>query len=225
MDPCYASWAAFLDRLWEGPASTPEVLDVCCGTGLLAAELATLGYRVVGADASAPMLAQARERLGPGAELHRADLPDVGTTATFDAAVSSFDGLNYLPPDAFTTTVAALARRLRPDGGWLVFDLHTDAMMTFTAEHPVVSGEEDGTRYRITSATDAAARTCATTIEFIPPGGQGFTETHDQYFHSDQHVRAALDAAGFQVVAILDEYSDRAADAGTLRATWVARRR
>ena len=43
------------------------MLDLCCGTGLLAGELIARGYRVDGVDAADAMLALlARERLGPG---------------------------------------------------------------------------------------------------------------------------------------------------------------
>ena len=54
VDPCYHRWAAFLQELWgaEG-AGVRTVLDVCCGTGLMASELIALGYRVAGVDASA----------------------------------------------------------------------------------------------------------------------------------------------------------------------------
>ena len=40
VDPCFSSWATFLDGLWRGDAEGVErILDVCCGTGLLAEEL------------------------------------------------------------------------------------------------------------------------------------------------------------------------------------------
>ena len=51
-----------------------------------------------------------------------------------------------------------------------------------------------------------------------------FAELHRQWFHSEADLREALGGAGFVLGGIVDEYSDRAADAATLRATWVARR-
>ena len=67
VDPCHGRWASFLHELWSrGPGRRPLRARLCCGTGLLAAELIALGYRVVGVDASEAMLALARERLGPG---------------------------------------------------------------------------------------------------------------------------------------------------------------
>ena len=62
----------------------------------------------------------------------------------------TFDGLNYLTPDELRQTMAAVALRLRP-GGWLVFDLHTDAMMDFTISNPDVAGESAGNSFTITS--------------------------------------------------------------------------
>ena len=124
-----------------------SVLDLCCGTGLLAGELIARGYQVVGVDASDAMLALARERLGPEAELSRMTLPELAVEGVFDAAVCTFDGLNYLTPDELRLTMAAVALRLRP-AGWLVFDLHTDGMMNFTIANSVVAGESAGYRLR-----------------------------------------------------------------------------
>ena len=78
VDPCYDRWASFLHELWSTDAEgVRTVLDLCCGTGLLAGELIARGYRVVGVDASDAMLALARERLGPEVVLSRTTLPDL----------------------------------------------------------------------------------------------------------------------------------------------------
>ena len=148
VDPCHDQWASFLDELWSAdPEGVRSVLDLCCGTGLLAGELIARGYRVVGVDASDAMLALARERLGPEVALSRMTLPDLAVDGVFDAAVCTFDGLNYLTPDELRLTMAAVAVRLRP-AGWLVFDLHTDAMMNFTIANPIVAGRIGGERLR-----------------------------------------------------------------------------
>jgi SAM-dependent methyltransferase len=224
VDPCHGAWASFLDELWAADEEgVQSVLDVCCGTGLLAAELVRRGYQVWGVDASAAMLARARRLLGPDATLVQATLPELPVEGVFDAAVSTFDGLNYLAPADLRLTFAALAVRLRP-GGWLVFDVHTDAMMEFTVVNPVVAGEAEGNRFVISSTVDSAGRTCDTSIELAPDGGGApFSERHRQYFHGAPAIRAALAGAGFAVESVKDEYSDREVDETTMRATWVAR--
>ncbi len=200
------------------------MLDVCCGTGLMSAELIALGYRVSGVDASKAMLERARRRLGPAVSLTRAILPDLGTGGVVDAAVSTLDGLNYLTPDAFRATLAALSSRLRP-GGWCVFDLHTDAMMAFAADHPVITGEDGGRRFTITNTVDMRGRTCDARIDVVDRRGDtSFREHHLQYFLPDAEVRMALVDAGFDVVAVTDEYTDNPVGPATLRATWIGRR-
>ena len=154
VDPCHARWASFLHELWSADADgVRSVLDLCCGTGILAGELIERDYRVVGVDASEAMLALARERLGPKVVLSRMTLPDLAVDGVFDAAVCTFDGLNYLAPDALRLTMAAVAGCLRP-AGWLVFDLHTDAMMDFTITNPTVAGQSAGNDFVISSVVD-----------------------------------------------------------------------
>jgi SAM-dependent methyltransferase len=225
VDPCHGTWASFLDELWKTDRDgVHAVLDLCCGTGLLAEELIARGYRVVGVDASEAMLALARERLGPEALLSRMTLPDLAVDGVFDAVVCTLDGLNYLTPDELRLTMAAVARCLRP-GGWLVFDLHTDALMNFTIANPTVAGRSAGTDFLISSVVDPRARTCDTRIEVTgPPDGEPFSEQHRQYFHTDTDVRICLEDAGFTVLAVEEEYTHESADASTLLATWTARR-
>ena len=143
------------------------------------------GYEVVGVDASDAMLAQARERLGPDAPLHRMTLPDLTVEGVFDAAVCTFDGFNYLTPDELGLTMTAVSRRLRP-AGWLVFDVHTDAMMEFTIANGVVAGASGGNDFVISSVVDPSARTCDTKVVLTRSrDGDPFCERHRQYFHAD----------------------------------------
>ena len=225
IDPCHDQWASFLHELWSAdPEGVRSVLDLGCGTGLLAGELIARGCRVVGIDASDAMLAIARERLGPEVTLSRMTLPDLAIEGVFDAAVCTFDGLNYLARDELQLTMGAVAVCLRP-AGWLVFDLHTDAMMNFTISNPIVAGQSAGNDFVISSSVDPGARTCDTRIELTcPRDGEPFSEQHRQYFHTDADVRACLQDAGFAVVAVGEEYTHEPANASTLRATWTARR-
>jgi SAM-dependent methyltransferase len=225
IDPCHDRWASFLHELWSAdPVGVRSVLDLCCGTGLLADELIRRGYRVVGVDASDAMLALARRRLGPEVALSRTALPDLKVEGVFDAAICTFDGFNYLTLEELRLTMAAVAGRLRP-AGWLVFDLHTDGMMNLTISNPIVAGESAENDFVISSTVDPVERTCDTTIEVMRPrDGDPFSEQHRQYFHTDADVRAALQDASFAVSAVAEEYTHEPADESTLRATWTARR-
>ncbi len=63
LNPPEADTAFYLDLAGTSPK---RVLDVGCGTGRLASELAGRGHRVIGADPSPAMLAIARSRPGGG---------------------------------------------------------------------------------------------------------------------------------------------------------------
>ena len=225
VDPCHRAWASYLHDLWTSdPTGVHRVLDLGCGTGLMAAALTAYGYQVTGVDSSPAMLARARRLLGPEAVLIQRAMPDLGVDGVFDAVISTFDALNYLPTPELGATVAAVARLLRPEG-WLVFDLHTTAMLNFTMTNPVVAGTADGQHFTISSAVDPTARTCDTRILVVRAAdGDTFAEQHRQYFHTAAQVLDALLDAGFALTAVTDEYSHRPADASTLRATWTARR-
>jgi len=71
------------------------VLDIGCGTGRHAVELAKRGLRVTGVDLSEGMLAQARRRAreaGVDVTWHCADATTFRTTQAFDAAICLCEG-------------------------------------------------------------------------------------------------------------------------------------
>jgi SAM-dependent methyltransferase len=104
-----------------------RVLDVGCGSGLLARRLIAEGFVVTGIDASAAMIDLAREH-APAARFELLRLPaDSNALPPSDAIVSTGHVLNYLDShEDIARALAALARALRP-GGVIAIDLMTDA--------------------------------------------------------------------------------------------------
>jgi len=103
-DDEYADPARYLGHRAElvqslGPPLVPgdRVLDLACGDGRLAVYLLPLGLSYLGVDASEAMVAAARLRLGPGAEITLAHLDDfrppapVATTTIFRAIYYASD--------------------------------------------------------------------------------------------------------------------------------------
>lgn len=188
----------------------------------MSVELQHRGYRVTGVDASPAMLTRARARLSDDVALVECTLPDLPLASTFDAVVSTMDGLNYLPPTDLAATFAAFAARLRPRG-WLVFDLHGPAAPDFVRANGLLEFAEPGHRIVLSTDLDEAGVVHSTITLTASVAEDSFTETHVQYLHSEEAVRTALHSAGFTVETVLDEYSERESTPETLRATWVAR--
>lgn len=109
-------------RLKAWPA--PLVLDVATGTGRLPYFLLQepeFNGRVVGIDASAGMLAHARDKLAPfgdRATLVRQSAMDLPFGAATFAAVTCLEALEFLPDDA--AALREMARVLQPGGVLLV---------------------------------------------------------------------------------------------------------
>ncbi len=107
------------------------VLDVGCGSGLLARKLLDAGFAVQGVDASPAMIELARNHAA-GARFDVVRLPTGRPTGTAgalpaaDAVVSTGHVLNYLDSRAdIAQALGELARAVRP-GGLLAIDLMTE---------------------------------------------------------------------------------------------------
>ena len=140
LNPADAAAAFYLSLPGVPPA---RILDVGCGTGLLACEFATRGYDVTGADPAAAMLATARAR--PGGDQVRwiqasaADL-DTGTgldtRTSFDLIIMTGHVFQlHLTDRDVRVALEVLARHLAP-GGRLAFETRNPAVREWQDWNP-----------------------------------------------------------------------------------------
>jgi SAM-dependent methyltransferase len=103
-----------------------RILDLCCGTGQMAHQLTTLGYRVTGIDGSSEMLSYAREN-APGVEFLQADARSYQLPHKYHAAISVFDSLNHIMSTHELASVFRSTYDSLRSGGLFMFDLNTEA--------------------------------------------------------------------------------------------------
>ena len=177
------------------------LLDVACGTGRHLAEFRR-AFRVEGIDASGPMLAVARQRLGRAVPLHQGDMQSLRGTSTYDVIVCLFSAIGYLrTPQARRRAFRAFFRHLAPGGvalveGWL-----------FPEEYRANSAHlqtYDGPDVKIARVSLATRRGNESRIEMDyligEPRGRirHWHEVHRQALVPPEEMLEAMRAAGFR---------------------------
>lgn len=115
-----------------------RVLDLACGWGRHALEMARAGFRVTGYDLSETLLARARKRSKAAAvevDWVRGDARELPWSGQFDAVLSLFSSLGYFLSDEEDLKVLRAAREaLRPGGFFFLETMHRDHVVGGFAE-------------------------------------------------------------------------------------------
>jgi SAM-dependent methyltransferase len=186
------------DWLEQEGLGSAQVLDLGCGSGLVAGGLAALGHQVVGLDSSPAMIERARAAELSGARFDVQDMAQCTWPHPFDLVSCTFDAFNYLLTETRVESFFAHVARLLAPGGLLVFDANTDRL--YAAHHSGTHAREvGGQRFTQACHYDAQTRLASTVFTF----DDGATERHLQRAWDLSDLRAPLEQAGFQVVAAM----------------------
>jgi SAM-dependent methyltransferase len=196
-----------LERIWlDRLPEDARILDVCCGTGYLAALLTGRGRRVTGVDASAEMIRYAREA-APEAEFYVAEANAFELPGLFDGAVSTFDSLNHLLEfDALKAAFRKTAAALVP-GGLFAFDmLLDDAYQTHWGESFALVREDHvltitGAGYDFRNRT---AQCTVTMFRVLDGAWRRSDVVIRERCYSPSEISNALEAAGFGEIVCYD---------------------
>lgn len=187
------------------------VLDLGCGTGRLAVELARRGHRVTGADPSPGMLDVARRRAG-GELVRLIDATAAGLRLKdrFDLAIMTGHAFQaIIHDDDIAASLANVRRHLAP-GGRFSFETRNPLVREWVDWTPEKSREQvavPGVGTVEVSYDILAAEGELVTFEtrFAFPGGDRFAVPHTLRFLGQTSLAAMLAGAGFSSV---DWYGD-----------------
>ncbi len=204
-----------------------RILDVPCGYGRHAVELAARGFAVTGVDISDVQLARARQRAdqaGVAVTWVRQDVRTLALAAEFDAAICMFLSFGYFDTDEENfAMLAGIARALRP-GGRFVLDYWNREYEIRTFDQYQVDRTGDVFEVEEWEFDHLRGRLNWTNHVFFPDGRR------QSWFHSIRaytvaEVVAMLDRAGFQLDGVYGGLDGQPYSLDAEAAVFVATRR
>jgi SAM-dependent methyltransferase len=178
-----------------------RVLDVPCGNGRLALELAGQGLSASGIDLASDFVDEgrraARER-GLAVELVRGDMRELPWTGAFDAAFCVGNSFGYLEHEGNVAFLAAVARALVPGGRFLLeYPMVAEIALTRPEEREAL--EFGGIRMEASSTYDVPGSRIDTTYTFVR-GSEAVSGTASYQIYTCRELVTFLSAAGFATV-------------------------
>ncbi len=201
---------AMLRRHLGGLPAGTRLLDLPCGHGRHAVELATWGLQVTGLDLSAEFLTIARSAAaarGARVGLVRADMRALPlAAASFDAAICMFNSLGYFDQVADNQTVLDEFGRVVRPGGRLILDL---ANLDYVRRQPDSAyWEKDGAKVATQYEWHEPVRRAVTRRQVVFDDGRCETYESSVRLFEAAEIEPMLQQAGWQVVARCGSYDE-----------------
>ncbi len=205
-----------------------EVLDLCCGQGRHAVQLAKQGCAVTALDLSGEYLELAqRAALDAGVALStvHADMREIPFSDRFDAVINMFSSFGYLESEAEDARVLDAVRLALKPGGVALLDLLNRDWVIANYETEDSHADADGTVYLEHRRLDLeTSRNHVAFTVVAPDGTRREVGGHHIRLYTLREVRGMLDAAGLVYEGVHGGYEDEAYGIETRRMIVVARR-
>jgi SAM-dependent methyltransferase len=173
-------------------ATHPSILDMCCGPGRHANELARRGYRVLGIDINAAQVARAAADAPTGATFQTHDMRDLRSLGReYDAVINLWASFGYFDEGTNERVLDDIARILRP-GGRAIFDV-------YNREH--VRGMPSSATFERAGVTVRTKRSWkGKRMRVQLTYGTGAGDDFDWHVYTPAELSAACRAAGLETV-------------------------
>lgn len=201
------------------------LLDVACGTGSLAIELANLGYDVIGADSSCEMLSEAMRKSYSKEKqilfLNQA-MDELDLYGTVGVAVCTLDSINHVTDiNTVDRAFSKVSLFLEKDGVF-VFDVNTlYKHNTVLADNTFVYDCEE-----VYCVWQNSTENGITTInlDFFESDGDAYyrsSESFCEVAYSCEEIERLLSKNGLKVISKYDDYTKNAISEKTQRIVYV----
>ncbi len=218
----YHAWADFIEGCFDRFLTQRPtlVLDLACGTGSMALELAARGYDVIGIDGSADMLSEAYLRNAGRYNILwlEQDMRSFELYGTVGAVTCCLDSLNYLLKNEELCSSFRLVWNYLDPGGLFLFDMNTPHKFETTygdnayVLEDVLPGDaelsvpEAAVYCGWQNHYDAQSRICRFELSLFEESADGTYRRHDEVqeercYEMDE-ILQALAAANLELLAV-----------------------
>jgi SAM-dependent methyltransferase len=180
------------------------ILDIACGTGTLAIELAKSGHIVHGIDSSPDMIKIARAKsIGlPDLTFDIQDMVHLDINRTFDLVTCTFDSINYIRRlNNLRKMLFSIASVLH-DGGLFVFDSNTKQLYLSHSDE-IQERELNGELFIEHCSYDSSQNEATISFSF----SDGKYEIHKQRPYDYDELDPLLYDAGLNVIHLFSWFS------------------
>ncbi|MBL8472619.1 MAG: class I SAM-dependent methyltransferase [Rhodocyclaceae bacterium] len=185
-----------------GPAA--NVLDLPCGNGRLALELAARGHRLTGQDISPGLIARARRhaaRRGVNVEWHVGDMrAPLAVAGGYDAICCWGDSFGYFDDGGNRAHLRAVHAALRA-GGRFAVELRMVAELLLADFRPRLAGRAGDISVRVERKYDAQTCRLESRYEFTRAGRTERRHASYRIYTCDE-LRRLFGACGFESIAM-----------------------
>ena len=214
----YDQWSEYvISLLKEYGVEDGLVLELGCGTGKMARRLAAAGYDMIGIDNSEEMLqvAKAAESLGAGGQPDilylLQDMREFELYGTVRAVVSVCDSINYILEEEELGKVFGLVNNYLDPGGIFIFDLNTQYKYREVLGEAVFCENREEGSFIWENFYDEERRLnqydLTLFIQEEDKRYRKYEETHLQRGYGELQVKALLEQAGMEFVAMFDAFT------------------
>ncbi len=211
----YEEWAEYISNiLSEYDIKEGLLLDLGCGTGSLCSIMDEKGFDVIGVDLSEDMLGIAREKAienGQDILYLLQDMREFELYGTVKAAVSVCDSLNYILEKEELLQVFKLVNNYLDPGGIFVFDMNTRYKYEeIMADNTIAENREECSfiwENFFYEEEGVNEYDLSIFVQREDGAYDKFQETHYEKAYEIEEVKALLQEAGMEVLAVYDAFT------------------
>jgi ubiquinone/menaquinone biosynthesis C-methylase UbiE len=192
--------------LKERNLNRAKILDLACGTGILAIELARNGHIVHGIDISPQMIRLAKSKTPSSLPVtfQIGDMTDFTVPDKFDIVTCTFDSVNYLVDiNAVINTFNHIAAVLIT-GGLFIFDSNTSKL--YRSYHGEVQKRSLGGQSFI-QCCKYDPKSNEATVEFLFPDGN--TEVHKQRPYNRKELEPIMSSVDLKIIKVFSWFNGK----------------